>query len=73
MLKIFSSSLTIFLLLMKVIEFFIAYMFDDIARNFNQNTFILAMFSDLLDGVILGSFFLVYYCSEVHQMILIRC
>ena len=70
MLKIFGLSLAMYLLLMIIIGFFIAYMFDNIERNFNQETFIRSLFSDFLDGVIYGSFFLVYYYynkSKSHQ------
>ena len=70
MLKIFGSSLAIYLLLMIIIGFFIAYIFGNIQRNFNRETFILSLFSDFLDGVIYGSFFLVYYYynkSKNHQ------
>ncbi|MFN3666857.1 MAG: sensor histidine kinase [Sediminibacterium sp.] len=60
-LKIFGSSLMTYLLAMKIIGFFIALIFDTVERNFNQETFILSMFSDFLDGFIYGSFFLAYY------------
>lgn len=61
MLKIFGVSLVTFLILMKIIGFVIAFGFDTIERNFNQETFILSLFSDLLEGIIYGSFFLAYY------------
>ncbi|WP_452226065.1 sensor histidine kinase [Lacinutrix cladophorae] len=61
LLKIFGASLLSFVVAMQVIGFMIAYAFDSIERNFNQQTLILSTFSNLLDGIIYGSFFLVYY------------
>ncbi len=61
MLKIFGASLLTFLITMKTIGFIIAFAFDNIERNFNQQTLILTSFSNLLDGFIYGSFFLAYY------------
>ncbi len=70
MLKIFGSSLVVYLLAMKTIGLFVSFLFDSIARNFNQETFFFTLFSDFLDGFIYGSFFLVYYYynkSKNHQ------
>lgn len=61
MLKIFGVSLVIFIITMNTIGLLIAFAFDNIERNFNQQTLILSTFSDLLDGFIYGSFFLAYY------------
>jgi hypothetical protein len=61
MLKIFGISLVTFLITMKTMGFIVAFSFDTIERNFNRNTFILSTFSNLLDGIIYGSFFLAYY------------
>jgi len=61
MLKIFGSSLISFLLIMKMIGFIVSFLFDTIERNFNQETLLFTVFSDLLDGFIYGSFFLAYY------------
>lgn len=61
MLKIFGASLLTFLITMQTIGFIIAFAFDNIERNFNQQTLILNTFSQLLDGFIYGSFFLAYY------------
>jgi sensor histidine kinase YesM len=60
-LKVFATSLLVYLLLIKTIEFFIALLFNTVARNFNSETFILSTFSELMDGLIYGSFFLAYY------------
>ncbi|MEH6658726.1 sensor histidine kinase [Leeuwenhoekiella marinoflava] len=61
MIKIFSASLVTFLIVTHLIGFVIAFFFDTIERNFNQQTLILSTFSNFLDGIIYGSFFLVYY------------
>ncbi|MFD2907546.1 sensor histidine kinase [Flavobacterium ardleyense] len=60
-LKIFGASLVAYLIAMLTIGFIIAFTFDTIERNFNQETFILSTFSNLLDGFIYGSFFMAYY------------
>lgn len=59
-LKIFSSSLVVYLLVMKTIGFLISLMFGTIEKNFNRETLIFTTFSDLIDGFIYGSFFLAY-------------
>lgn len=59
-LKIFSASLLVYLLVMKIISFLIALAFGTIEKNFNRETLIFTSFSDLIDGFIYGSFFLAY-------------
>lgn len=59
-LKIFSSSLLVYLLVMKMIGFLISLVFGTIEKNFNRETLIFTTFSDLIDGFIYGSFFLAY-------------
>lgn len=66
MLKIFAASLITYMLVMQGSGFIIALIFDNVERNFNQQTFILSLFSDFMDGVIYGSFFLVYYYYKRH-------
>lgn len=61
MLRIFSSSIIVYILLMLTSGFIIAYLFDNIERNFNRDTLTINLFSDFLDGLVYGSFFLVYY------------
>lgn len=61
MLKIFSASLLLFVSLMQLTGLLIAFIFGNIERNFNPEAFTLSLFSDFLDGVIYGSFFLAYY------------
>lgn len=60
-LLIFISSLIAFVLTKQGIGFLIAWSFDKIAKNYAHPTFILNLFTDLLDGVIYGSFFLSYF------------
>lgn len=59
-LKIFSSSLLVYLVVMKIIGFLISLTFGTIEKNFNRETLIFTTFSDLIDGFIYGSFFLAY-------------
>lgn len=71
MLKIFGCSLMAFLVVMKILGFIVAFLFDTIDRNFNKETFSISMFSDFLDGFVYGSFFLAYYYynkSKNHQV-----
>ncbi|MCC4212012.1 sensor histidine kinase [Leeuwenhoekiella parthenopeia] len=67
MFKIFSLSLLAFLIAMHLIGFVIAFSFDTIERNFNQETLTLSTFSNLLDGIIYGSFFLTYYYHKQNR------
>lgn len=69
-LKIFGTSLALYVLVMQGCGLFIAWVFDTIERNFNRRTFIFSLFSDFLNGLIYGSFFLAYYYykkSKNHQ------
>src|SRR5690606_16038434 len=59
--KIFGMSLLIYVLIDLTIALATAFIFDNIERNFNRQTLTLNMISNLLDGLIYGSFFLVYY------------
>ncbi len=61
MLKIFGSSIFMYLLIMQSIGLFIAFLFHNIERNFNLHSFTYTIFSDFLNGFIYGSFFLAYY------------
>ncbi|WP_028298043.1 sensor histidine kinase [Olivibacter sitiensis] len=61
MLKIFALSLMVYILIMQISGLAIAWAFGNVERNFNRETFVLSTFSDLLNGFIYGSFFLVYY------------
>ncbi len=61
MLKIFGSSMLVFVISMLLIGFLIAFAFDNVARNFNPHTLTITLFSHFLDGFIYGSFFLAYY------------
>lgn len=59
-LRIFSTSLLIYLLVMKMIGLMISLVFGTFEKNFNRETFLLSSFSDLMNGFIYGSFFLAY-------------
>jgi sensor histidine kinase YesM len=61
MLKIFGASLLSFVISLQLIGLLVAFIFGNIERNFNQQSFTLSLFSDFLNGVIYGSFFLAYY------------
>jgi LytS/YehU family sensor histidine kinase len=61
MIKIFASSLIVYLLIIQTISFLISFLFGNIERNFNWDTITLSSLTDLLDGFIYGSFILAYY------------
>lgn len=70
LLKTFALSLIVYLIAMKVSGFLLAMAFQTVERNFNQRTFFYTLFADFLNGLIYGSFFLVYYYfkqSRVYQ------
>jgi Histidine kinase len=70
MVKIFGTSLMVYLLSMKLSGLLLSFVFGTIERNFNQKTFFFTLFSDFLNGFIYGSFFLAYYYynkSKNHQ------
>ena len=73
-LKIFGISLAFYWAAMQITGFGLALLFNTVERNFNQKTFIISTFSDLMDGFIYGSFFLAYRyfnISKKHQKQLI--
>lgn len=61
MLKIFGVSLISFVITVQVIAFLIALTSGKMEQNFSLPTFLLSLFSDLLTGIIYGSFLLTYY------------
>lgn len=67
MLKIFGLSLLLYLLTMKASGLLLSFLFDTIERNFNQKTFLFTLFSDFLNGLIYGSFFLAYYYYQKYK------
>mgnify|MGYP002621704990 CR=1 FL=1 len=70
MVKIFGSSLLVFVISMLLTGFLIALAFGNVVRNFNPQTLTVSLFSDFLNGIIYGSFFLVYYyyqSNKIHQ------
>ncbi|MBI5370992.1 MAG: histidine kinase [Sphingobacteriales bacterium] len=69
LLKAFGLSLILYLIAMKVCGFFISFAFNTVERNFNQKTFLYTMFSDFLNGLIYGSFFLAYYYYKKNKTV----
>jgi len=61
MVQIFTASLVVYLITIHLFGFFIAILFDNVARNFNSAVLGSSILSHLLDGFIYGSFFLAYY------------
>lgn len=59
--KIFGFSLIVYVISMKSLSFIIALIFDTVERNFNKETILLSSFSELMNGLIYGSFFIAYY------------
>lgn len=66
-LQIFISSLGVYMLVMKILGLIIALAFDTFQRNFNTQTLLLSTFSELMDGLIYGSFFLAYHYYKKHN------
>lgn len=68
-LKIFIVSLLVYLLVMTVLGYLVALLFDTVERNFNPQTLTLVTINTLLNGCIYGSFFLAYryYQSNIHH------
>ncbi|MEG0851082.1 MAG: hypothetical protein RSH24_14555 [Flavobacterium sp.] len=66
-LKIFAFSLVSYVVAMQLIGIVIAIIFGKIEQNFSQQAFVLSLFSDFLDGLIYGSFFLVYYYYKANK------
>ncbi|MDX6191686.1 sensor histidine kinase [Flavobacterium sp. Fl-318] len=52
---------------MKTIGLLLALVFDTFERNFNQKTLLLSTFSELMDAIIYGSFFLTYYYYQKNK------
>ncbi|KAB1157791.1 sensor histidine kinase [Flavobacterium luteum] len=61
MIKIFSASLIVYLLIIQSISLLISFIFGNIERNFNWNTICLSSLTSLIDGFIYGSFIFAYY------------
>ena len=66
-LKIFTSSIIVYILIMHLNGLLLAFIFDTFERNFNQKTFLLSTFTNFLDGFIYGSFFLAYYYYQKNK------
>lgn len=67
MVKIFGSSLIVYLIIITIIGFLISFAFGNVERNYNWYTFSLSSFTSLLDGIIYGSFILVYYYYQKNK------
>ncbi|WP_130734360.1 sensor histidine kinase [Flavobacterium sp. J27] len=59
--KIFSISLLIYIIILKAFGFIIALLFDTVERNFNLQTITHSLVTNFIDAFIYGSFFLAYY------------
>jgi sensor histidine kinase YesM len=59
-LKVTAFSLLSYVVVLQLFSLFVALLFGTLERNFNQETFLLATSSYLLDGFIYGSFLLAY-------------
>lgn len=67
LLKVFGTSLLVFVVIMQLLGFLIALSFGTIERNFNSHSFIVSVFSHVLDGSIYGSFFIAYFYYQHHK------
>lgn len=68
--KIFGISLLVYVATMKIVGFILAVLFNTVERNFNKETILLSSFSELMNGLIYGSFFIAYYYftkNKAHQ------
>ena len=59
--KIFGISLLVYVVTMKSLGFMLALLFNTVERNFNTETLLISSFSELMNGLIYGSFFIAYY------------
>ena len=71
MLKVFSLSILSHLIAMKILGLIVSLLFNTVEKNFNLPTFMISLFSNFLNGIIYGSFFLAYYYftkNKTHQL-----
>ncbi|TGD58892.1 sensor histidine kinase [Flavobacterium humi] len=66
-LKVFSTSLLLYLIILNMLSLLIALAFDTVERNFNLNTLLNDSIGNLLNAFIYGSFFLAYYYYSKNQ------
>ncbi|WP_167375300.1 sensor histidine kinase [Chryseobacterium oleae] len=66
-LKIFSTSMLVYLAVMKLLGLCISLAFNTLERNFNQETLILSTLSETMDTFIYGSFFLAFYYYQKNK------
>ena len=65
--KIFGFSLLVYLIAVKSLGFTTALIFNTVERNFNKETILQSSLSDLMNGLIYGSFFLAYYYYQKNK------
>ncbi len=71
MIKVFSFSILTHLFALKVLGLLVSLLFNTVQQNFNQETFFFSMFSNFLNSIIYGSFFIAYYYyakNKNHQL-----
>ncbi|AZA48465.1 hypothetical protein EG346_09845 [Chryseobacterium carnipullorum] len=66
-LKIFSISMLVYLMVMKILGVFISLVFDTFERNFNQQSLALSTLSEIMNTFIYGSFFLAFYYYQKNK------
>lgn len=66
-LKIFSISMLVYLMVMKILGVFISLVFDTFERNFNQQALALSTLSEIMNTFIYGSFFLAFYYYQKNK------
>ncbi len=67
MLKIFGSSIVLFILIMQILGLAMALAYGGVERNFGGIRLPLGIIKDVLDGFIYGSFFLAYYYYQKNK------
>lgn len=67
LLSIFIMSLIMYMFCMQLLGLLVAWAFNRMEQNFNQQTFAITLFSDFLVGIIYGSFILSYLYYTNHK------
>ena len=67
--KVLSSSLIVYIILVLIIEVFIAFIFGNVHRNFSNQGILLSIISSFLNGLIYGGFFLAYSYFIINKKI----
>lgn len=66
-LKIFTTSLLLYIIILKTLGIWVALIFGNFERNFNAETITHALLADFMDALIYGSFFLAYYYFQKNK------